>query len=222
MSSVVIKSFSNGIKLFFDDSVSFDILIEDIKKKFEESAVFFKNSKLAVSFEGRIFSDDEEKEIVKIMEESAGMSVLYIIGKDDETGEHFKKNLSDAYFNDDNVLSDCHIYRGNVKNSERLEFHSSVLITGDVDPGCSIKASGDIIILGGLYGYAYAGYGNDESHFVFANEMAAQKLSIGKIVFYPKKKPIWSIRPKYLPKLAFVKDGIIVVENCSRETLGLL
>ena len=69
-----------------------------------------------------------------------------------------------------------------------LEIESSVVIIGDVNPGAVIAAKKDIVIIGGLYGEAYAGADGEEGHFVVALEMSPEKLKIGDVKYEPAKK----------------------------------
>lgn len=221
MACITIKSFSNGIRLYMDSECSFDEILKEVDKKFTESAGFFKNSKLAVSLEGRSLTEDQERLIVNTMESCANMSILYIIGKDDDSAINFKKNNDKPYFEANNYSSSCEIYKGDVKKNVVLEFDTSVIIVGDVEPDAIVKSSEDIIVLGGLYGNAYAGFNNENSHFVFAAEMSPQRLLIGPYRYITKEKSFWSIKPKYQNKIAYVMDNKVVVENCSRKIFEL-
>ena len=51
--SVTIKSNKYGINLVLDPEIGFDELLKDVVEKFKASSTFFKNAKLALSFEGR-------------------------------------------------------------------------------------------------------------------------------------------------------------------------
>ena len=62
--SVTIKSNKYGINLVLDPEIGFDELLKDVVEKFKASSTFFKNAKLALSFEGRKLSEEEEKQIV--------------------------------------------------------------------------------------------------------------------------------------------------------------
>lgn len=221
MANITIKSFSNGLKLYMNQEASFDEILNEVNAKFTESAGFFKNSKLAVSLEGRSLSEDEERSIIKAMEESAQMSILYIIGKDDDSAVNFKKNTNKPYFEAQNYTSSCEVYKGNVKKNTVLEFESSIVIVGDIEPESIVKAKGDIIVLGGLYGSAYAGSNENINHFVFAAEMSPERLLIGPYRYFSKEKSFWSIKPKYQNKIAYVSDDKVVVEACSRKIFEL-
>ena len=53
------------------------------------------------------------------------------------------------------------------------------MVLGDVYPGSTIVSTKDIVILGGLFGKAYAGGNGSGGHFIAALEMAPERLQIG-------------------------------------------
>ena len=48
--SVIIKSNKYGLTVILDDKIPFSELLLDVADKFQESANFFKNAKMAVTF----------------------------------------------------------------------------------------------------------------------------------------------------------------------------
>ena len=93
---------------------------------------------------------------------------------------------------------------------------------GDVYPGSSVISTRNIIILGGLYGEAYAGGNGDEEHYIVALEMEPEQLQIGDFKYRANEKGNkWGIKPKVKPKIAYVKNERIVVEPLTKELLGL-
>ena len=50
---VVLKSNKYGINLILDDSMDFEELLKCILVKFKEAEGFFKDAKMAISFEGK-------------------------------------------------------------------------------------------------------------------------------------------------------------------------
>ena len=77
--SVTIKSNKYGINLVLDADMSFADLIKAVVEKFKASANFFKNAKLAISFEGRHLSDEEQQQIIAAIEENTTIEILCIV-----------------------------------------------------------------------------------------------------------------------------------------------
>ena len=64
--SVIIKSNKYGLTVILDDKMPFQELLLDIADKFQESANFFRNAKMAVTFRGEqnfcpVFTDEFER-----------------------------------------------------------------------------------------------------------------------------------------------------------------
>ena len=217
--SVKIKSFQHGISLHLPAEDSMENILEMLSFKFKESASFFKDAKMVLSIEGRTLSDDEETAVVDAIESNSDIKILCLIGKDAETENHILKAL-EQYQNinsNDEEQNIAQFYKGGLKNGQILETDSSIIILGDVNPGSNVISKRDIIVIGGLYGNAYAGTNGEEGHFVIALDFSPECLKIDKLRYEVGKKAKWPIKPKYQPKIAHVVNGVVVIEPISRD-----
>ena len=92
-SPVIIKSFQNGIAVILDETLAFPQLSEEVGLKFRESAAFFKDAKMAVSFEGRKLDAEEETQLVRQITENCSLHIVCLVGKDEEK----KSDLSEGH-----------------------------------------------------------------------------------------------------------------------------
>lgn len=217
--SVKIKSFQHGISLHLPAEDSIEDILEMLAFKFKESASFFKDAKMVLSIEGRTLSDDEETAVVDVIETNSDIKILCLIGKDTETENHILKAL-EQYQNinsNDEEQNIAQFYKGGLKNGQILETDSSIIILGDVNPGSNVISKKDIIVIGGLYGNAYAGTNGEEGHFVIALDFSPECLKIDKLRYEVGKKAKWPIKPKYQPKIAHAVNGVVVIEPISRD-----
>mgnify|MGYP002509821932 CR=1 FL=1 len=220
---VIIKSFQNGLSIYLDEEMPFAELIEEIAFKFKESAHFFKDASMVLSFEGRQLSEIEERQIVNTITANSSLNVVCIMGKNEETNKNFVKALQRLSDHQQAMENAGQFYKGTLKDGQSLETENSVIVLGDVYPGASIISNKDIVILGGLYGQAYAGGGGTEGHFVVALEMSPEKLKIGDFKYKTSEKQgKWSIKPKIQPKIAYVVDGRVIMEPITKELLNNL
>ena len=90
---VIIKSFQNGLSIYLDEEMPFAELLEEIAFKFKESAHFFKDASMVLSFEGRQLSEIEERQIVNTITVNSSLNVVCIMGKNEETNKNFVKAL---------------------------------------------------------------------------------------------------------------------------------
>lgn len=219
--AVIIKSFPNGLSIFLDSELPFSQLLEEIAVKFSESANFFKDASMVLSFEGRVLSDQEERQIVDVISANSRLKIVCIMGKDEETERNFVKALQQLSFHQEVMENAGQFYKGTLKDGQILETENSIIVLGDVYPGACIISSKDIVVLGGLYGQAYAGGNGEEGHFVVALEMSPEKLKIGDFKYKTSEKQSkWSIKPKIQPKIAYVNDARVKIEPITKELLN--
>lgn len=219
LQSVVIKSYSNGLSVHLSEEASFNELAQELYEKLQSSKAFFKNAKVAVSFEGKKLTDEEYRELVKIMEKAAEMTILYIIGKDEETLETFCKVVQKDAISRDEATGYSETYKSNVKKGERLEFKGNVILIGDIEPGATVIADGDVIILGGLYGSCVAGNDGDHKHYILTFDLNGERVRIAETRYYSKEHSRWAIKPKMNPKLVYISENEIVADSITYETV---
>lgn len=222
--SVIIKSFPNGIVLHLDSELPFSELLIEIAVKFKESSSFFKDAKMALSIKGRKLTEEEENQILDTISENSELHILCLVGEDEDTDRLFVKAISQTDFSDASLTgSEGQFYKGTLKNGQVLETESSIVILGDVYPGSAIISAKDIIVLGGLFGEAYAGGNGRNGHYIAALEMSPEKLKIGDFKYHTKEKSSrWSIKPKVQPKIAYVKNQKVVMDSLTKELLSEL
>ena len=219
--AVIIKSFPNGLSIFLDSELPFSQLLEEIAMKFSESANFFKDASMVLSFEGRVLSDQEERQIVDVISANSRLKIVCIMGKDEETERNFVKALQQLSFHQEVMENAGQFYKGTLKDGQILETENSIIVLGDVYPGACIISSKDIVVLGGLYGQAYAGGNGEDGHFVVALEMSPEKLKIGDFKYKTSEKQSkWSIKRKIQPKIAYVNDARVFIEPITKELLN--
>lgn len=219
--SVIIKSFPNGIVLHLSEADTFEEILQETAIRFRESRDFFKDAKMALSIKGRKLTEEEENTLLNIISENSDIHILCLVSDDEDTDRMFIKAISETDFSEDgNGNSAGQFYKGTLKNGEVLETEYSIVILGDVYPGSAIISARDIIVLGGLYGEAYAGGNGSDGHYVAALEMSPEKLKIGDFKYHAKEKSKWGIKPKVQPKIAYVKNQKIVMDSLTKELLS--
>ena len=106
--SVTIKSNKYGINLVLDPEIGFDELLKDVVEKFKASSTFFKNAKLALSFEGRKLSEEEEQQIISAIESNTSFEILCIV-ENGTRQEAVMKEQVEAFFSDDGSHKNYHM-----------------------------------------------------------------------------------------------------------------
>lgn len=218
--AVLIKSFPNGITLQFSEEASFEEIISELSFKFKQASNFFGNANMALSIEGREISGTEEIRILDTIRKNSDVTIVCLVGHDDETNkkyikalQHVEKKLMES--------QEGQFFKGSLKNREVLETENSIVILGDVYPGSAIISARNVIVLGGLYGEAYAGGNGETGAFVAALEMAPERIKIGDFKYKaPNKQTKWGIHPKMQPKIAYIKNDRMVLEPLTKDKMS--
>ncbi len=217
-SNVILKSYNGAIKLILDPDMPFNELLGLVRDKFYASRNFLGNVSIILDIEGRKLSDIEEDLVIDAVHASSDVSGSCLVGKnenDQEHGRRVNEILSERLQGSDK----CMILQSSVLNKQVIEVEESIVILGDVNPGSEVRSSGNIIVLGGLYGSAHAGYPEDDSCFICAIEMEAEKMGIGSFNYEPDSKPIWSAVLKSAPKVARSNEGKCTIGPLNRVVM---
>ena len=221
---VMLKSNKYGINLILDSSMDFEELLGHILERFKESEGFFKNAKMAISFEGRRLTQEEEFRIVDTITSNTSVNIICILDNDALREELVRQKVE--RFEEEQAGRTGEFYRGTLRSGQVLDCESSIIILGDVNPGAKIISKGSIVVLGALKGTAYAGANGNEQSFVAALEMDPLQIKIGEIIARSADKspaPKRRLRKEKVtvePQVAIVQDGNIYIGPITKGLLN--
>ncbi len=242
--SVVIKGNKHGITVVLNESISYENLKQQIREKFIASSKFFGNAAMALGFEGRSLTFEQQKEIADIISASSQLNIVCLVDDDKEREVRYEEAVKKALESQlakikektlssdieidknelelDNTLNAGQFYKGTLRSGQVFEAESSIVILGDVNPGGRVIAKGNIIVLGSLKGNAFAGVDGNENAFVVALDMDPMQVKIGDIIARssdssPRKK--LKVSKVIQPKIAFVDNGNIYIENLDQSVI---
>lgn len=213
--SIVIKANNFGIMVLLDPKADFATLKHMVAEKFSESRKFLGDATMALSFEGRELTEDESRELLDVIGACSDLRVACLIDKDPEREELFKKSLSDRLMELDSKTGQ--FYKGNLRSGQLLEFETSVVVLGNVNPGAKIVSKGNIIIIGSLMGNAVAGVAGNENAFVLALQMNPMQIRIADTIARSPDEP--DIGADDGPQIAFLVDGNIHIEPLDKDIM---
>lgn len=216
---IIMKSFQNGISIHMDAKADFADILTETAEKFRNARAFFKDVKVALSLEGRELTSEEEKLMIQTITDNSDVQIICLIGKNEESNKGIIKALKRVETEKEEYNGRFH--RGSIRMGQTLETEGSVVIIGNVEKGASVVASKDIVIIGGLFGEAYAGASGDDSHFIVALKYEPQGCKIGDVRYKgaKEKSGLFANKNKYVPQIAYVKNNEIQVENITKELL---
>ena len=231
--SVIIKGSKNGITVFLDEEMPFEELLENVSDKFKNASKFFNNATMAISFDGRNLSAEEEKRILNVISDVSELNIVCVLDENNDIKSVYEEAVKKA-MNSFNIshqperqkITDpkttCMFYKGTLRSGQVFEADGSVVVLGDVNPGGKVVAKGSVIVLGSLKGNAFAGADGNEDAFVVALDMDPMQVKIGDVIARssnnaPRKrlKAVKGIQPK----IAFVENGNIYIENLDQSVI---
>lgn len=214
---VIIKSNKYGLVIRLHETMPFPELLDAVASKFRESANFFKNAKMAVAFQGRVLSADQERRLIETILSNSQIEIACVVDERPEEIAYYEKALR---LSESLEHNDGRFYRGHLRSNEKLEVESSIVILGDVDPGASVIAKGNVVILGSCRGNVYAGASGNRECFVAALVMKPIQIRIAdKLARSAITKRKDDVEYALEPKIAFVKENHIYVKNLVHSTL---
>ncbi|MDF2541983.1 MAG: hypothetical protein K0S47_1701 [Herbinix sp.] len=214
--SVIIKGNKYGIVVVLNPEIEFEELKHLIAEKFRESGKFFENAKMAISFEGRKLTNEQQKEVLDVISENSDMHVVCVIENDPDKEELFKKTLEQKLMDLNNNTGQ--FYKGILRSGASLEFETSVVIIGDVNHGARVVSKGNIIVLGSLKGTAFAGACGNTNSFVVALDMIPTQIRIADTIARAPDKPMKDEAKE--AKIAFLEDGNIYIEPLNKNIIN--
>jgi len=214
--SVIIKGNKYGIVVVLDAIMDFAELKDKIAEKFRDSAKFFDKAQMAISFEGRKLTNDEQREILDIISSETELHVVCIIDNDQQQEDVFKKTLDEKLMELSNTTGQ--FYKGNLRSGQVIESETSIIIIGDVNPGARVVSKGNIIVLGSLKGTVFAGATGNTNSFVVALDMNPGQIRIADSIARSPDKPVKDYVKE--TKIAFLENGNIYIEPLSKDVLN--
>lgn len=214
--SVIIKGNKYGIIVVLSPDISFEELKILVAEKFKESSKFFEKAKMAISFEGRTLTNEEQRDILDIIGQNTDMHIVCVIENDPNTEEQFRKPLEQKLMELDSNTGQ--FYKGILRSGASLEFETSVIIIGDVNHGARVVSKGNIIVLGSLKGTAFAGATGNTNSFVVALDMRPTQIRIADTIARSPDKPVKEENTE--AKIAFLEEGNIYIEPLNKNVLN--
>lgn len=217
-SAVILKSNPYGLILSLDPDLPFEELTQAVGEKFRESAGFFKNAKLALTFRGRKLTKEQENLLIDEIAANSNIQIVCLVDEEQQSEKLYRRAVENAL--EKRKEEDGHFYRGTLRSGQVLETENSIVVIGDVNPGAQIISKGNIVILGCCMGNIYAGAGGDRTCFAAALTMKpmqiriADKIARSAIV---KKKDTGDYPLD--PKIVFIKEDHLQFKPITSENL---
>lgn len=128
----------------------------------------------------------------------------------------FAETLTDAADMQDNNTG--LFYKGTLRSGQTLETKDSLVIIGDVNPGATVIAGGNIVIIGALKGSVIAGSNGNPNSFVLALSMEPIQIQIADIIARSSDtKRAGKIKQETM--IALIVDNQICIEPITKTAI---
>lgn len=177
--TVVIKSNRAGMTVLLDPDIPFEQLLEDIGKKFGDSARFWGSAQMTLTLEGRNLTSGEEFAVINQITENSNVEIICLLDTEANRIERCEKALNEKLM--ELSCQTGQFFKGNLQSGETLESEASIVIIGDVRKGGKVLAKGNVVVLGKLSGTVCAGVAGNREALITALDMAPLQLRIAEM-----------------------------------------
>lgn len=210
---VTLKSFPGGIRVKLSEEPDFEQILKETEESFQDAASFFKNSSVALQFQGRALTEDETDRLLKVIQSVCDLHIICLSCTDESAQEYFSKLIDRTHADALAKEQYAQFYKGTLHDGETLESASGVIIMGDVHKGAAVIAKGSIIIVGALEGTAYAGANGNDNCFIVAMQLDAENLRIADVKHKKSFKQKIGLNGKKGSKLVNVSDNALIISE---------
>ncbi|MDQ0219369.1 septum site-determining protein MinC [Peribacillus cavernae] len=173
--NVMIKGTKDGLTLHLDDSCSFFELLKELETKLSANYQFQENDSLIavkVHTGNRYLSADQKEKIKELIRKKKKLVV------DDIHSNVVTLDEARQWKEENEITTVAKM----VRSGQIIKVPGDLLLIGDVNPGGTVTAGGNIYVMGVLKGIAHAGFSGNEGAIIAASVMKPAHLRISDIV----------------------------------------
>lgn len=173
--NVMIKGTKSGLSLQLNDQCSYGDLLAELEEKLADLQGLESDGPLiSVCIQtGNRYLQVEQQEELKAMIRQKHHLVVEKIESDVMT-----RVEAQALIDEQEITSITTI----VRSGQVLEVEGDLLLVGDVNPGGTVKAGGNVFVMGALKGIAHAGFKGSKESVIVASFMTPSQLRICDLV----------------------------------------
>ncbi|MFT9599044.1 septum site-determining protein MinC [Mesobacillus sp.] len=173
--NVTIKGTKDGLTLHLDDTCSYDELKKELDRKLSNSTRVQEEQQLLsvkVKVGNRYLTKAQEEELKDLIRQKRNLIV-----EDLETNV-ITREEAERLRQETEIVPVAKV----IRSGQVLEITGDLLLIGDVNPGGTVKATGNIFIMGALKGVAHAGTEGNNEAVIAASVMKPSQLRISDCI----------------------------------------
>ncbi|MDA8194654.1 MAG: septum site-determining protein MinC [Thermaerobacter sp.] len=195
-----IKGDRRGLRIIARGAKSEEALLVDLRRTLAERAEFLGQSGLLVEIDGIPLSAALFQNIAEVF---AGFPALTLRGIEQTD----KANTLLALEPRQTPPEAPQIIRHTIRSGQRVTHNGDVIIIGDVNPGATVVAGGDVMVFGWLRGLVLAGQPDDITRAIYALRFQPTQIRVGSIMALGDESR------DDAPEYARVENGSLVVDS---------
>lgn len=173
--NVTIKGTKDGLTLHLDDTCSYDDLKKELERKLSNSTRVQEEQQLLsvkVKVGNRYLTKTQEEELKDLIRQKRNLIV------DDLETNVISRDEAEKLRQETEIVPVAKV----IRSGQVLEITGDLLLIGDVNPGGTVKATGNIFVMGALKGIAHAGSAGDDEAVIAASVMKPSQLRISDCI----------------------------------------
>ncbi|HWQ42126.1 MAG TPA: septum site-determining protein MinC [Desulfosporosinus sp.] len=209
---VAIKGTREGLVLYLDSTVDFELLMNELDKLLEESVQFLQGATVQCYAGEKKYTKDEHAVLSTILRkhrlELTGWLTTEEVYVPSKAQPYASEDRETHHWEDGMTEGNCLFVQRTLRSGKSVQFEGHVIVIGDVNPGAEIIATGNIVVLGSFRGVAHAGAKGDRNASVSAYHLAPTQLRIADLV---TRAPDDDADGRG-PEIARIKDDQLIVD----------
>ena len=173
--NVTIKGTKDGLTLHLDDTCSYDDLKKELDRKLSNSTRVQEEQQLLsvkVKVGNRYLTKTQEEELKDLIRQKRNLIV------DDLETNVISRDEAEKLRQETEIVPVAKV----IRSGQVLEITGDLLLIGDVNPGGTVKATGNIFVMGALKGIAHAGSAGNNEAVIAASVMKPSQLRISDCI----------------------------------------
>ncbi|WP_391574061.1 septum site-determining protein MinC [Cohnella sp.] len=201
-SIITIKGVKEGLVFQLDDQCDFVELLDELSAKLDKHGQQFNGPIVHIFIKlGARQLNEEDKERLKAILRKQGNLLVQSIESDPPEADPDAK-----------PAAHLHTMTGIIRSGQTVEYEGHLLLIGDVNPGGTIRCSGDVYVLGALRGSVHAGTQGNAEAIIAASLMRPTQLRIADIISRPPDE--WASAEPWM-EYAFLNEGKMSIDKLS-------
>ncbi len=206
---VTIKGTKDGLTLHLDDSCSFDQLLLELEEMLSLKQYVHGSGPVIgvkVKVGNRLVNENQREKLEKVIKQKRNLIVESIDSNVMTKVEALKLKQESE------VTTVAKI----IRSGQVLKVTGDLLLIGDVNPGGTVIAAGNIFVLGALRGIAHAGVDGNQDAIIAASSMKPAQLRISQII---NRAPDHISKEGNEMECAYINtDGEMIIERLQQLT----